>query len=113
VSKPTKSHKEVVVSVQEGKVSVYKNNKEVRTVHNELKGVILLPNQQAIFDRETDQYDKKLIGSPNIIHANEQAGFVFEETPLEEVIQRLEVAYGIEILFDEALLSRLPGDRPL
>lgn len=102
--KAYENRKEVVVSVQEGKVSVYKNNKEVGSA-NELKGVILLPNQQAIFDRETDQYDKKLIGSPNIIHANEQAGFVFEETPLEEVIQRLEVAYGIEILFDEALLK--------
>lgn len=97
------SHKDIVVSVQEGKVSVYKNAK-VKNTDNELKGVILLPNQQAIFDRETDQYDKKLIGTPTIINTAEQPNFVFEETPLKEVIRRLEIAYGIEIMFDEALL---------
>lgn len=98
------NHKDIVVSVEEGKVSVYKNIKATSR-DNELKGVILLPNQQAIFDRETDQYDKKLIGSPTIIGSGESFNFVFEETPLKEVIRRLEAAYGIEIMFDEALLA--------
>ncbi len=94
----------VVVTVEEGKVSVFKNSTS-KKVDNELKGVILLPNQQAIFDRSTDQYNKKLIGTPTILNAHEQPSFDFEETPLKEVMKRLEIAYGIEIVFDEVLLS--------
>ncbi len=100
--KAYENRKEIEVSVEEGKVSVYKNAK---TDDTELKGVILLPNQQAIFDRETDQYDKKLIQTPSIISSEENLTFDFEETPLKEVIRRLEVAYGIEIVFDETLLK--------
>ncbi|MEA5460824.1 FecR domain-containing protein [Arcicella sp. LKC2W] len=100
--KAYESMKDIVVSVEEGKVSVYKNKK--KTIHeNELTGVILLPNQQAIFDRESDQYNKKLIQKPTIINAN-PISFSFNETPIEEVFKRIEIAYGIDIEFDEGLL---------
>lgn len=102
--KAYENRKDVEVSVEEGKVSVYKNKKTV-TNDNALKGVILLPNQQAVFDRETDQYDKKLIKTPSILNADEQLTFAFEETPLKEVFRRIEIAYGIEIVFDESLLK--------
>lgn len=94
--------KDIVVSVEEGKVSVYKNKKKI--IHeNELTGVILLPNQQAIFDRESDQYNKKLIQKPTIINAN-STSFSFNETPIDEVFKKIEIAYGIDIEFDESLL---------
>ena len=93
---------DVVVSVEEGKVSVYKNKK---TTKNELTGVILLPNQQAIFDRKTDQYNKQLIQTPTIISQNKQLNFEFNETPIEEVFRKIELAYGIDIEFDENLLK--------
>lgn len=96
---------DVVVSVEEGKVSVYKNTKNPNP-DNELTGVILLPNQQAIFDRETDQYNKKLIKMPNIIQQNEKISFEFDETPIEEVFRRIELAYGIDIEFDDVLLKK-------
>ncbi len=95
--------KDVVVSVQEGKVSVFKNLNE-RKKENTLKGVVLLPNQQAIFDRNTDQYDKKLITTPIIVNAN-GISFEFNEAPLSEVFKRIELAYGIEIVYNEALLA--------
>lgn len=93
---------DVVVSVEEGKVSVYKNKK---TTKNELTGVILLPNQQAIFDRKTDQYNKQLIQKPTIINQNKQLSFEFNETPIEDVFRKIELAYGIDIEFDENLLN--------
>lgn len=101
--KAFESMKEVVVSVQEGKVSVFKNM-NVRKKENELKGVILLPNQQAIFNRSTDQYDKKLISTPMIVNAN-GISFEFNEAPLSEVFKRIEQAYSVEIVYNESLLA--------
>ncbi|PWK23833.1 FecR family protein [Arcicella aurantiaca] len=100
--KAYESMKDIVVSVEEGKVSVYKNKKKA-SHENELTGVILLPNQQAIFDRSSDQYNKKLIQKPTIINANPMS-FSFNETPIQEVFKRIEIAYGIDIEFDESLL---------
>lgn len=96
--------KDVVVSVQEGKVSVFKNS-NFKKKENSLKGVVLLPNQQAIFDRNTDQYDKKLITSPIIVNSQEGISFEFHEAPLNEVFKRIELAYGIEIVYNETLLA--------
>lgn len=99
------NQKEVVVSVQEGKVSAFKNTRS-KDPEKELAGVVLLPNQQVIFDRDSDQYQKKLIGSPNLLNTPKKTDFYFDETPLAEVIQRLETAYGIEIMYDESLLKK-------
>ncbi len=98
------SMKDVVVSVQEGKVSVYKNKMEDNP-GNELKGVILLPNQEAVFDRNSDLYDKKLIQKPNIIHPAEKINFVFDETPMAEVFEKIESAYGVEVEFNQEVLK--------
>ena len=97
------SMKDVVVSVQEGKVSVYKN-KLKNEAGNELKGVILLPNQEAVFDRNSDLYDKKLIQKPSIINPTEKISFVFDETPIEEVFEKIELAYGVDVEFNQDVL---------
>lgn len=98
------NRKDIVVTVEEGKVSVFKNV-QTTTNHNALTGVVLLPNQQVIFDRKTNQYDKKLIQAPTILNTSNPLTFVFEETPLKTVIKKIEMAYGVEIVYDETVLS--------
>ncbi|MCP9757202.1 FecR family protein [Lacihabitans sp. CCS-44] len=93
---------QVEVTVEEGKVSVYKNKINAK---NELTGVILLPNQQAIFDRQSDKYNKNIIKLPSIIDNKKLTKFVFDEDSFVEVLQMIEEAYGIEIEFDEVLLK--------
>jgi transmembrane sensor len=102
VVKAYENSEQVEVAVEEGKVSVYKNKINPK---NELTGVILLPNQQAIFDRQSDKYNKNIIKLPSIMENKKQTKFVFDEDSFVSVLQMIEEAYGIEIEFDEALLK--------
>ena len=102
VVKAYENSEQVEVTVEEGKVSVFKNKINTK---NELTGVILLPNQQAIFDRQSDKYNKNIIKLPSIIDNKKQTKFVFDEDSFVEVLLMIEEAYGIEIEFDEALLK--------
>lgn len=102
VVKAYENSEQVEVTVEEGKVSVFKNKINTK---NELTGVILLPNQQAIFDRQSDKYNKNIIKLPSIIDNKKQTKFVFDEDSFVKVLLMIEEAYGIEIEFDEVVLK--------
>ncbi len=102
VVKAYENSEQVEVTVEEGKVSVFKNKINTK---NELTGVILLPNQQAIFDRQSDKYNKNIIKLPSIIDNKKQTKFVFDEDSFVKVLIMIEEAYGIEIEFDEVVLK--------
>ena len=94
--------KQVTVSVRTGKVSVYKQSQ------NSTGGtqIILTPNQQAVYDKAADQVSRTLVQEPKIIlPANELIKMRFEDAPITEIFDALEKAYGVDILYDEKILS--------
>lgn len=99
---------QVRVQVLSGQVSVYRDH--ANPAHVQQKGVLLQPNQQVLFTRETDQFDKSLVSQPHVIKAPGQlkksVAFVYNETPISQVLREVKEAYGIEILYNkEALID--------
>jgi transmembrane sensor len=99
--------KQVEVSVRSGKVEVYENHSGGETATGKKNnGVILLPNQKVIYDRDTRQFVPSLVDVPLPIideSGNHQAPvekFVFEETALKTVFGSLEKSYGIDIVVE-------------
>lgn len=114
--------KNVMVSVKTGKVSVYseKNQKKKRNpVESEVNGVVLIPNQQVLYEYTDDSFNKTLIESPEIVKETAlQYNTKFENAPVPEVLNILGEAYGVEIIFDEEVMKNcyltVPlGDEPL
>lgn len=100
---------QVVVLVQQGQVSVYKSQPTAGTSVRDktIEGVLLLPNQQVIFSRETETFAKSLVQAPQRIDADQATPirFVFDEEPVTTVFQKLEKAYGIDIVYNADVLS--------
>jgi ferric-dicitrate binding protein FerR (iron transport regulator) len=99
---------QVRVQVLSGQVSVYRDQANPERVHQ--KGVLLLPNQQVVFTRETDRFDKSLISQPFVLkipgRLKQSTPFVYNETPMAQVLQDVKEAYGIDILYNkEALID--------
>lgn len=95
---------EVTVSVHTGRVSVY-TDKSGAASDPESEGVVLTPNQKAVFQRKEATINKTVVEKPLLlIPESKQAVFVFEATPARQVFEALEKAYGIEVVYDEDLL---------
>lgn len=105
---------DVVVSVTTGKVSVYAVHAAAHKDHSPPNAVILLPNQQVTYIRELDSFGKALVSEPRILSPSINANdFIFENTPAKEVLKTLQKAYGIEIIFDEEIMSNCFFTAPL
>ena len=95
----------VTVAVKTGKVSVFAN-KHVEDVDPETKGIILIPNQQADFQRKNETISRSLVEQPKIVIAkNDLNKFSFNNAPVTEIFAAMESAYGVDFLFDEEVLS--------
>jgi transmembrane sensor len=96
--------KNIIVRVEHGQVSVYKNDKVQK---QSLEGVLLLPNQQVVFERQTTHFAKSIIENPSLIEdkSKVEANFDFDETPISTVFDRIEKAYGIDIVFSAEVLK--------
>jgi ferric-dicitrate binding protein FerR (iron transport regulator) len=102
--------KNVVVSVKTGKVSVY----AFKGSEDRKEGVILLPNQQVSYERSDQSFEKTLIATPEILNSGiTKTDFVFENTPIAEVFKTIEIAYGIEIVFNEEIMKNCYLTAPL
>lgn len=100
----------VQVSVRTGKVSVFaRADKQATTkIHTrELDGIILTPNQQATLMRSEQRLVRSLVAEPQRVDAPavQKTSLVFRQTPIAEVFAALERAYGVDIVFDEALMA--------
>lgn len=112
--KASEDNKEVVVSVRTGKVSVYALAPGEAQAESQKNGVILLPNQQVTYLREQDSFGKALVPEPQILMPSiKESDFTFENTPIKEVFQILQKAYGVEIIFDEEVMSNCFITAPL
>lgn len=99
----------VQVQVQSGQVAVYHDQPALMA--NKQQGVMLLPNQQVVFNRQSDQFTKQIVALPQIVvrpASHERVttpSFIYTDTPIPQVIQELELAYGIDIRYDKEALA--------
>ncbi|QKZ12994.1 FecR family protein [Spirosoma sp. KUDC1026] len=94
---------EVRIKVHTGQVSVYEARATAPPTNQ--KGVLLLPNQQVVFTRQTQRFDKMLVEAPRPIKplpgTARLPSFSYNETPVTQVFQDLENAYGISIRYNK------------
>lgn len=93
------------VAVSEGKVSV-QARKDAELDATPAKpaeaGVVLLPNQQAVYSLATRQLRKKLVEKPVVLSPQT---LEFDARPVPEVLTALEKAYGVAIVYDKQKLA--------
>lgn len=98
----------VLVQVATGKVSVFRSTEEDRPLPAAAKavdGVVLMPNQQVVYERLEMRMTKSLVENPRVLIPVEKQTFDFVDTPITEVFAAIEEAYGVDIVFDEEALS--------
>ena len=114
--------RQVTVVVRTGKVAVYSLKAWQKAQQNQEKltrMLLLTPNQQAVYETESERLTKSLIKVPTLLKAPERnQHFVFENTPVADVFRTLEESYGVTITFDAESLKQCSitaplGDEPL
>lgn len=96
----------VVVSVKSGKVSVFERKDFEKAVDNApMSGLVLMANQQAEFSNDLKKFSKVLVPEPLLLGTANKKEFDFDQTPLSQVFETLEKAYGIEIICDKDLIA--------
>ncbi len=98
---------EVTVQVRTGRVSVFvRKDFEEASAKAQRTGVVLTPNQQAIFLKNQIQLSKTLVATPELLTPpSQKPSFDFFNTPLQKVFDTLERAYGVEIVADNDLTA--------
>ncbi len=99
---------DVKVKVKTGRVSVFaKKDFEDEPDKAQRTGVVLTPNQQAVFLKSQIQLSKSLVAAPELLlPPGQKPSFDFNNTPLQQVFEVLEKAYGVEIVADSELTAR-------
>ena len=97
----------VSVTVRTGKVSVFSRPASVSPSQELSNAVVLVPNQRAVFYTSDARLVKTLAENPLLLTPeNQRPSFDFVDTPLPEVFQRLEKAYGVDFVFDAEAIAR-------
>jgi len=101
--------KDIEVTVRTGRVSVYSQlttaDKKTTTA-NKLDGIIITPNQQLVYKKELQKFEKELLDKPVIIVPDMTPQMmVYEDASLVKVLRDLRKAYGIHIIYDADLLN--------
>jgi transmembrane sensor len=98
--KAYENEKEFKVMVKSGKVSVYKQ------IETAKEAIILNPNQQVVFDTKTAFFIKSIVENPIVLDKKlENISLEFDGTPVGEVFKQLEKIYGIEIVYDNEIMT--------
>lgn len=103
----------IQVTVQSGKVTVYRPVANDLTNVSPNRGVILTPNQKATYFPDNKQFVTGITEDPQPIEAQAEANgaapsLEFTDTPIGDVIRQLEVIYGMEIELEQESLSHCP-----
>ncbi len=104
------NERNVFVAVKEGKVSVYSSlEKKVQSVDSmaiAVNGVVLSSNQQVVYNRSEDAFNKSLVQLPEVVKQyRPDTDFSFHNTPIADVFATLSEAYGVEIIFPEEVME--------
>ncbi len=112
IVKASKDAGEISVEVKEGKVSVFRKDdfeKAGQGTQNESKGIVVTPNQKIVFDGDGTRMLKKLSEDPAVVPGIKVVPkFNYANTPIKDVLQDLKIAYQVDIIFDQELLSDCP-----
>ncbi len=100
----------ISVTVKTGKVSVWSrmspDDKEV-IVSTKPAGIIVTPNQQLVYQRFDQKFQKVLVESPTFIVPDIlDHSMSYEDKPVEQVFDQLGKYYGINIVYDNELLNK-------
>lgn len=97
--------RQMQVEVVCGKVSVFENERigtgepASQTTHQFNKGVILTPNQRVTYFEESGHLMTSLVDKPVLLTAHaELPPAIYKNIALPEIFQRLEDAYGVDIV---------------
>jgi transmembrane sensor len=100
--------KDVTVKVLSGRVTVYRNDgkgddQDVETRHS---GILLLPNQVAVFNRNAEQFDKKLVEKPaQLIVGKDAPKFEYEDAYANQFFEDIKKAYGVNIVYNQEIME--------
>ena len=95
--------RQALVMVRTGKVRVSPRSPSTeRTARRVAKPLELIPNQQVAYSPEILEMRKELVERPALLNPRP---FSFDDRPVAEVIQALEHAYGVPIVYDEEALA--------
>lgn len=97
----------VRIVVKTGKVSVYSQESVKETeIPGHLGGIIVSPNQELVYQKEKQQFKKVLLDNPTMIVPDiAEKSLVYDDYPLEKVLDQLGKNYGINIFFDNEILK--------
>ena len=100
----------IQVTVSTGKVSVYSQGqttvKESATP-NKLSGIIVTPNQQLVYEKSSQEFQKILLENPVMINAvSVNKSMAYEDAAIDKVFDDLGRDYGINIVYDNELLKK-------
>lgn len=95
----------IQVTVRTGKVSVYAQSATGK--FSKMSEIILTPNQQLLYERMAQKFQKVLLHNPAmIVPPNEARILIYDDAPLDKVFSDLSKAYGINIVFDNDVLKK-------
>ncbi|HEV8283131.1 MAG TPA: FecR family protein [Chitinophagaceae bacterium] len=100
----------IQITVKTGKVSVFSqataNARETASPNN-LGGIILTPNQELVYQKALQKFQKVLLNNPSmILSAEADKILLYEDVALEKVFTQLESNYGIHIVYDNEALKK-------
>lgn len=108
------SDQPIKVAVKTGKVAVYSldqdESKAPEPTGPELTGMVLTPNQSAEYRTDSHELVRgtdtlSTFAEPGTLTVARQS-FDFDETPIPDVFQTLEKAYGVDIVYKEPILGK-------
>ena len=95
----------IQVTVRTGKVSVYPQAATLAS--SKMSEIILTPNQQLVYERAGQKFQKVLLNNPGmIVPPAVERSMVYDDAPLDKVFSDLSKVYGINIVFDSDLLKK-------
>jgi len=96
------------VTVKTGKVSVYSQSEVKETaMPNRMGGIILTPNQELVYQKEKQKFQKTLLDNPlMVVPEAADKNLLYEDAALERVFGQLSKNYGVNIVFDSEILKK-------
>ena len=99
----------IQVTVKTGKVSVYSQASEKKNAKStsQLGGIILTPNQELVYTKSEQKFQKNLLADPTEIAPKPaDQDLLYEEVPVEKLFSQLSKSYGINITYDVESLKK-------